>query len=81
MGFAIFVIPVLVLVLCQSVCLVEALVLPNFYPFGASEGDQLVPDVDDGSSGEVPISISFPFFGQNHSSLFVSISTHLLYRL
>ena len=56
--------------------------LPNFYPFGASEGDQVVLRNDDGSSGEVPISILFPFFDQNHNSLFVSIRILLcsLYR-
>ena len=48
--------------------------LPNFYPFGQSEGDQLVPTNDDGSSGTIPISISFPFFERNHNSLFVSIT-------
>ena len=52
----------------------DAIVLPNFYPFGQSEGDQLVPTNDDGSSGTIPISISFPFFERNHNSLFVSIT-------
>ena len=51
----------------------EAVVLPNFYPFGQSEGDLLLPPNDDRSSGTVPISIPFPFFDQNHNSLFVSI--------
>ena len=50
----------------------EAVVLPNFYRFGQSEGDQLLPPNDDQSSGTVPISIQFPFFDQNHNSLFVS---------
>ncbi|KAJ7394041.1 hypothetical protein OS493_003714 [Desmophyllum pertusum] len=50
----------------------EALVLPNFYPFGQSEGDLLLPPNDDRSSGTVPISIPFPFFDQNHNSLFVN---------
>ena len=47
--------------------------LPNFYPFGVSEGDQLVPTNDDGSSGTIPISIQFPFYDRNHNSLFVSM--------
>ena len=55
----------------------EADKLPNFYPFGKNEGDQVVPPNDDGSSEEVKISIQFPFFDQNHKSLFVSIT--LLY--
>lgn len=47
--------------------------LPRFYPFGEKEGDQSVERNDDGSSGEVPLSIPFPYFDQNHKSLFVSI--------
>ena len=81
MRIGVFLTPLLVLALCQTVCLVEALVLPNFYPFGASEGDKVVPRNDDGSSGRVPISTPFPFFDHYHNSLFVSISTQLLYRL
>ncbi|KAL9985251.1 hypothetical protein ACROYT_G007629 [Oculina patagonica] len=50
----------------------EADVLQNFYPFGQSEGDLLLPANDDGSSGTVPISIPFPFFDRNHDSLFVN---------
>ncbi|CAH3193578.1 unnamed protein product [Porites evermanni] len=46
--------------------------LPRFYPFGGNEGDQSVERNDDGSSGEVPLSISFPYFDQNHKSLFVN---------
>ena len=51
----------------------EAMKLGNFYPFGESEGDKVVTPNDDGSSGEVSISFPFPFFGQEHDSLFVSI--------
>ena len=53
----------------------EALTLPNFYPFGANEGDKVVHKNDDGSSGPVQISIAFPFFDENHRSLYVSITT------
>ena len=45
----------------------------NFYPFGESEGDQLLAKNDDQSSGSVPISIPFPYFDQYHNSLFVSM--------
>ena len=63
---------ILVLFLCHIIFLSNAIVLPNFYPFGVSEGDQLVPTNDDGSSGTIPISIQFPFYDRNHNSLFVS---------
>ena len=65
------------IVLCYSLGfnLAEALTLPNFYPFGANEGDKVVPKNDDGSSGPVQISIAFPFFDENHRSLYVSITT------
>ena len=57
----------------DDIGVLEARKLKNFYPFGESEGDQVVPPNDDGSSGEVSISFPFPFFGQDHNSLFVSI--------
>ena len=60
------------LLACDEIVTSEAVVLPNFYPFGQSEGDQLLPPNDDESSGTVPISIPFPFFDRNHNSLFVS---------
>ena len=65
---------ILVLLLCHIIFLSNATVLPNFYPFGVSDGDQLVPKNDDGSSGTIPISIQFPFYDRNHNSLFVSMS-------
>ena len=58
----------------QIVFLTEALVLPNFYPFGTNEGDQSVPSNDDNNSGEVQLSIPFPFFDEYQKSLFVSIA-------
>ena len=64
-------IPLLLLTRDEIITL-KAAVLPNFYPFGQSEGDQFLPPNDDGSSGIVPITIQFPFFDQNHNSLFVS---------
>ena len=75
--FAAFLLP-LVFSVCCRFSFVEAAILPNFYPFGQSEGDQSLPPDDDGSSGTVPISIPFPFFDQNHDSLFVSIRLSLL---
>ncbi|XP_038073810.1 sushi domain-containing protein 2-like isoform X2 [Patiria miniata] len=42
------------------------------FPFGAGEGDSFLPPNDDGSSGEIPITIPFPFFDHNHDSLFVN---------
>ena len=53
--------------------ILESYKLPNFYPFGTNEGDKVVPPNDDGSSGIVQISTAFPFFDQNHRSLYVSI--------
>ena len=49
-----------------------SLPLSEFYPYGTSEGDLALPPNDDGSSGEISISILFPYFDSNHDSLFVS---------
>ena len=46
--------------------------LSDFYPYGVSEGDTALPANDDSSSGEISISILFPYFDRNHDSLFVS---------
>lgn len=73
MKFVIILLPLL-LHFCDEILTSDA-VLPNFYPFGQSEGDQLLPPNDDESSGTVPISIQFPFFDHNHNSLFVSRQT------
>jgi hypothetical protein len=47
--------------------------LENFYPYGPENGDTSVPTNDDGSSGRVNIGFRFPFFDEEHESLFVSI--------
>lgn len=62
---------VFVLFALKQFSIPEALVLPNLYPFGPSEGDIALPRLD-GSSGEIPILVPFLFFGQSYDSLFVS---------
>ena len=64
----------------SGIGVLNAVTIPNFYPFGTSEGDHVAHRNDDGGSEEVSISISFPFFGQNHNSLFVSILNVLFSR-
>jgi hypothetical protein len=46
--------------------------LEDFYPYGPENGDNSVPTNDDGSSGVVNIGFPFPFFDDEHESLFVS---------
>ena len=46
--------------------------LEDFYPYGPENGDTSVPTNDDGSSGRVNIGFPFPFFDEEHESLFVS---------
>ena len=47
--------------------------LEDFYPYGTDNGDNSVPTGDDISSGQINIVFPFPFFGEDHNSLFVSI--------
>ncbi|KAG8508280.1 Sushi, nidogen and EGF-like domain-containing protein 1 [Galemys pyrenaicus] len=49
-----------------------AVALADFYPFGAERGDSVTPKQDDGGSGLRPLSVPFPFFGAEHSGLYVS---------
>ena len=53
--------------------------LSDFYPYGVSEGDTVLPPNDDGSSGEIQISILFPYFDKNHGSLYVSMLGFVLF--
>lgn len=49
-----------------------AVALADFYPFGVEQGDSVTPKQDDGGSGLRPLSVRFPFFGAEHSGLYVS---------
>ncbi|XP_006875291.1 PREDICTED: sushi, nidogen and EGF-like domain-containing protein 1 [Chrysochloris asiatica] len=49
-----------------------AVTLADFYPFGAERGDAVTPKQDDGGSGLRPLSEPFPFFGAEHSGLYVN---------
>ncbi|KAM5327344.1 sushi, nidogen and EGF-like domain-containing protein 1 isoform 1-T13 [Glossophaga mutica] len=49
-----------------------AVALADFYPFGAEHGDAVTPKQDDGGSGLRPLSVPFPFFGAEHSGLYVN---------
>ena len=51
----------------------QSLSLPSiFYPAGPDLGDAIAPVNDDGSTPELFIGTLFPYFDQNHGSLFVS---------
>ena len=47
--------------------------LDQFYPFGATEADGQVPPGDDNFSPSISLPKQFLFFGENFSSLFVSV--------
>ncbi|KAM5271042.1 sushi, nidogen and EGF-like domain-containing protein 1 isoform 5-T7 [Hipposideros larvatus] len=49
-----------------------AVALGDFYPFGAERGDAVTLQQDDGGSGLRPLSVRFPFFGAEHSGLYVN---------
>ena len=52
----------------------------HLYPYGPGAGDTTAPAIDDGSSGQVPVSPPFPFFGAPYDSLYVS-TRNCTYRL
>ena len=68
-------VPILLVKSCFGVSLSE------FYPYGANEGDTFLQPNDDGSSGEINISVLFPYFDQYHDSLYVSILKNTLFYL
>lgn len=50
----------------------------DFYPFGNTTGDEALPRVLDNSSPVIPLTITtFPYFGQDHSQLYVSVECRL----
>ena len=51
--------------------LIQAVSVSEFYPFGRLT-DQRLPVTDDGNSGELTLSASFPFFKSYYQRLFVS---------
>ena len=44
----------------------------NFYPFGGSFSDTLLPKNDDGSFGPIKLGVALPFFTNVYSNLFVN---------
>ena len=56
-------------ILPVAVAVVE---LRDFYPYGSSNGDTVMIHNDDGSSGIINIAFPFPFFDEDHNSLYVS---------
>ena len=55
------------------VSVASAVPLTNFYPFGGDRGDQVLPPNDDESSPAISLNVSFPFFGTDFSTMFVSL--------
>ena len=63
---------VYVLLLClvqQALCIPRSM----FYRFGEENGDSILAPTDDGSSLQINLQGGFfPYFGEDHTSLFVS---------
>ncbi|CAG2206870.1 Sushi, nidogen and EGF-like domain-containing protein 1 [Mytilus edulis] len=57
----------------------SAIPLSMFYPYGNPSHDNRLPPNDDGSSSEIHISSSFPFFNTSHRSLFVNTNGDLTF--
>ena len=69
------------LVFCSSLLLLLlpahfsfAIPLESFYPFGVNTTDSNLTSNDDQSSGLIELSAIFPFYGVNHTTMFVSIA-------
>ena len=55
------------------ISLVFAIPRNQFYPFGESAGDVMLPPNDDGSSPPITLQGGvFPYFGQSRTTLYVS---------
>ena len=49
----------------------------SFYPFGTSNGDTRLPNVDDYLSDAIRLTVPFNFFNRNYSSLFISTNGYI----
>ena len=65
--------------LLSALTCATAIPLGDFYPFGFAVSDTVIPANDDGSSPTVFLTEPFPFFDEEHSTLFVSIEDHNYY--
>ena len=54
--------------------MVNAIPLDDFYDFGESVGDSVLPKNDDDASPAITINSNFNFFGSSQTSIFVSYS-------
>ena len=54
--------------------MVYAIPLSQFYDFGGSIGDDVLPRNDDGASSAITLDITFNFFGSNQTSIYVRFS-------
>ena len=48
----------------------SAIPLRDFYPYGADQGDELLPSNDDGSTGAISLTPPFHFFWQRSPNHF-----------
>ncbi|XP_073243989.1 sushi domain-containing protein 2-like [Porites lutea] len=60
------------LAFAQFITTCFSLPLRQFYPYGVRNGDTALLPNDDGGSGEIHVSILFPYFDRNHGSLYVN---------
>lgn len=58
----------------QSVACPTSFPLSQFLPYGLDAGDTMLPPGDDESSGQIPLSMPFPFMNHRESILFVNIN-------
>ena len=58
---------------------VHAIPLSEFYPYGTSAGDAVLPRNDDGVSSAISLGASgFRYYGTSHSDIFLSFFTCLI---
>jgi hypothetical protein len=59
--------------------MVHAIPLSQFYPYGTSAGDDVLPRFDDGASGAIPVIPGFRYYGSAYTNLFVSLDSVCMY--
>ena len=52
--------------------MVYAILRSEFYDFGGSVGDDVLPRNDDGASSAITLDVTFNFFGSSQTSIYVS---------
>ena len=61
-----------ILILFCFINIIHCVPLTEFFPFGTTANDQILPPNDDGSTNALPLPRIFPYFNNNHRQIYLA---------